>query len=42
MAGHHDLVLERGERVALPINGLGATPHMELAIALRGAHDKLG
>ncbi|MBY4753789.1 dihydroxyacetone kinase family protein, partial [Burkholderia dolosa] len=36
-----DLVLERGERVALLVNGLGATPDMELAIVLRAAHDNL-
>ncbi|MDS0857178.1 dihydroxyacetone kinase family protein [Burkholderia pseudomultivorans] len=36
-----DLVLDRGERVALLVNGLGATPEMELAIVLRAAHDNL-
>ncbi|MCA7979551.1 dihydroxyacetone kinase subunit DhaK [Burkholderia cepacia] len=36
-----DLVLDRGERVALFVNGLGATPDMELAIVLRAAHDNL-
>lgn len=36
-----DLVLDRGERVALFVNGLGATPDMELAIVLRAAFDNL-
>jgi dihydroxyacetone kinase len=36
-----DLVLDRGERVALLLNGLGATPDMELAIVLRAAYDNL-
>ncbi|WP_396333525.1 dihydroxyacetone kinase family protein [Burkholderia anthina] len=36
-----DLVLDRDERVALFVNGLGATPDMELAIVLRAAHDNL-
>ncbi|MBR8086988.1 dihydroxyacetone kinase subunit DhaK [Burkholderia vietnamiensis] len=36
-----DLVLDRGERVALLVNGLGATPDMELAIVLRAAYDNL-
>ncbi|HKT66345.1 MAG TPA: dihydroxyacetone kinase family protein, partial [Burkholderia sp.] len=36
-----DLVLDRGERVALFVNGLGATPDMELAIVLRAAYDNL-
>ncbi|KVX19396.1 dihydroxyacetone kinase [Burkholderia ubonensis] len=36
-----DLVLAGGERVALLVNGLGATPDMELAIVLRAAHDNL-
>ncbi|NTX32355.1 dihydroxyacetone kinase subunit L, partial [Burkholderia pyrrocinia] len=36
-----DLVLDSGERVALFVNGLGATPDMELAIALRAAYDNL-
>jgi dihydroxyacetone kinase len=35
-----DLVLDRGERVALLVNGLGATPDMELAI-VRAAYDNL-
>ena len=34
-------MLDRGERVALFVNGLGATPDMELAIVLRAAHDNL-
>ncbi|KWK17319.1 dihydroxyacetone kinase [Burkholderia stagnalis] len=36
-----DLVLDAGERVALFVNGLGATPDMELAIVLRAAYDNL-
>ncbi|KAG8149093.1 dihydroxyacetone kinase subunit DhaL [Burkholderia catarinensis] len=36
-----DLVLDSGERVALFVNGLGATPDMELAIVLRAAYDNL-
>ncbi|MDR6499478.1 dihydroxyacetone kinase [Burkholderia ambifaria] len=36
-----DLVLDGGERVALFVNGLGATPDMELAIVLRAAYDNL-
>ncbi|KUZ70712.1 dihydroxyacetone kinase [Burkholderia ubonensis] len=36
-----DLVLADGERVALLVNGLGATPDMELAIVLRAAYDNL-
>lgn len=36
-----DLVLDRDERVALFVNGLGATPDMELAIVLRAAFDNL-
>lgn len=36
-----DLVLDRGERVALLVNGLGATPDMELAIVLRAAYENL-
>ncbi|QWT18390.1 dihydroxyacetone kinase subunit DhaK [Bacillus sp. NP157] len=32
-----DLAIERGQRVALLVNGLGATPPMELDILLRGA-----
>jgi len=36
-----DLVLDRGERVALFVNGLSATPDMELAIVLRAAYDNL-
>ncbi|KVQ09455.1 dihydroxyacetone kinase family protein [Burkholderia ubonensis] len=36
-----DLVLAGGERVALLVNGLGATPDMELAIVLRAAYDNL-
>lgn len=36
-----ELVLDRDERVALFVNGLGATPDMELAIVLRAAHDNL-
>ncbi|HEY1611691.1 MAG TPA: dihydroxyacetone kinase family protein [Paraburkholderia sp.] len=35
------LALQRGERVALLVNGLGATPQMELDIVLRAAHDNL-
>ncbi|WP_244817367.1 dihydroxyacetone kinase family protein [Caballeronia sp. Lep1P3] len=33
--------IERGERVALLVNGLGATPQMELDIVLRAAYDAL-
>ncbi|KVG19650.1 dihydroxyacetone kinase family protein [Burkholderia ubonensis] len=36
-----DLALAGGERVALLVNGLGATPDMELAIVLRAAYDNL-
>ncbi|SAK57499.1 dihydroxyacetone kinase family protein [Caballeronia ptereochthonis] len=36
-----DLHLKSGERVALLVNGLGATPQMELDIVLRAAHDNL-
>ncbi|KVD50005.1 dihydroxyacetone kinase [Burkholderia ubonensis] len=36
-----DLALDGGERVALLVNGLGATPDMELAIVLRAAYDNL-
>lgn len=36
-----DLSVQRGERVALLVNGLGATPEMELAIVLRAAHASL-
>jgi dihydroxyacetone kinase len=36
-----DLSVGRGERVALLVNGLGATPEMELAIVLRAAHESL-
>jgi triose/dihydroxyacetone kinase / FAD-AMP lyase (cyclizing) len=36
-----DLGLQRGERIALLVNGLGATPQMELDIMLRAAYDDL-
>lgn len=36
-----DLALKSGERVALLVNGLGATPEMELAIVLRDAFASL-
>ncbi|KWI97891.1 dihydroxyacetone kinase [Burkholderia ubonensis] len=36
-----DLALDGGERVALLVNGLGATPDIELAIVLRAAYDNL-
>ncbi|WP_250527464.1 dihydroxyacetone kinase family protein [Caballeronia sp. GAWG2-1] len=36
-----DLALESGERVALLVNGLGATPQMELDVVLRAAFDNL-
>ncbi|MCP2091637.1 UNVERIFIED_ORG: dihydroxyacetone kinase [Paraburkholderia sediminicola] len=36
-----DLAIKSGERVALLVNGLGATPDMELAIVLRGAFEHL-
>ncbi|WP_321934742.1 dihydroxyacetone kinase family protein [Paraburkholderia sp. J8-2] len=36
-----DLALKSGERVALLVNGLGATPEMELAIIMRDAFDSL-
>jgi dihydroxyacetone kinase len=36
-----DLALKHGERVALLVNGLGATPQMELDIVLRAAYDAL-
>ncbi|WP_028204319.1 dihydroxyacetone kinase family protein [Paraburkholderia nodosa] len=36
-----DLALKGGERVALLVNGLGATPAMELAIIMRDAFESL-
>lgn len=36
-----DLALKSGERVALLVNGLGATPEMELAVVLRDAFASL-
>ncbi|RDV00825.1 dihydroxyacetone kinase family protein [Trinickia dinghuensis] len=36
-----DLALKSGERVALLVNGLGATPEMELAVVLRDAFESL-
>ncbi|MBN3786842.1 dihydroxyacetone kinase family protein [Burkholderia sp. Ac-20353] len=36
-----DLALKSGERVALLVNGLGATPEMELSIVLRDALESL-
>jgi triose/dihydroxyacetone kinase / FAD-AMP lyase (cyclizing) len=36
-----DLGLAAGERVALLVNGLGATPQMELDIVLRAAYEEL-
>ena len=36
-----DLALQPGERVALLVNGLGATPQMELDVMLRAAFDAL-
>ena len=36
-----DLALKGGERVALLVNGLGATPEMELAVVLRAAFASL-
>jgi len=36
-----DLALKSGERVALFVNGLGATPAMELAIVMREAFESL-
>ena len=36
-----DLAIKSGERVALLVNGLGATPEMELAVVLRAAFDNL-
>lgn len=36
-----DIGLKRGERVALLVNGLGATPQMELDIVLRAGYDAL-
>ncbi|MEM5318123.1 dihydroxyacetone kinase family protein [Paraburkholderia sp. JHI869] len=36
-----DLALKSGERVALLVNGLGATPEMELAIIMRDAFESL-
>jgi triose/dihydroxyacetone kinase / FAD-AMP lyase (cyclizing) len=36
-----DLGLQRGERIALLVNGLGATPQMELDIVLRAAYEDL-
>ncbi|MGG1949312.1 dihydroxyacetone kinase subunit DhaL [Trinickia sp. NRRL B-1857] len=36
-----DLALQSGERVALLVNGLGATPEMELAVVLRNAFESL-
>lgn len=36
-----DLALQGGERVALLVNGLGATPEMELAVVLRDAFASL-
>jgi triose/dihydroxyacetone kinase / FAD-AMP lyase (cyclizing) len=36
-----DMALKNGERLALLVNGLGATPQMELDIVLRAAYDNL-
>jgi triose/dihydroxyacetone kinase / FAD-AMP lyase (cyclizing) len=36
-----DLALASGERVALLVNGLGATPDMELGVVLRAAYNSL-
>ncbi|MCS0464887.1 dihydroxyacetone kinase subunit DhaK, partial [Burkholderia mallei] len=36
-----DQSIARGDRVALLVNGLGATPDMELGIVLRAAYDSL-
>lgn len=36
-----ELAVKSGDRVALLINGLGATPEMELAVVLRAAFDSL-
>jgi triose/dihydroxyacetone kinase / FAD-AMP lyase (cyclizing) len=36
-----DLGIKSGDRVALLVNGLGATPDMELAVVLRGAFNNL-
>ncbi|WP_441458841.1 dihydroxyacetone kinase family protein [Burkholderia thailandensis] len=36
-----DQAIARGDRVALLVNGLGATPDMELGIVLRAAYDSL-
>ncbi|POR51123.1 homodimeric dihydroxyacetone kinase [Paraburkholderia eburnea] len=36
-----DLAIKRGERVVLLVNGLGATPQMELDIVLRAAYASL-
>ncbi|CAN7788640.1 dihydroxyacetone kinase [Caballeronia mineralivorans PML1(12)] len=36
-----DLQVKSGERVVLLVNGLGATPDMELAVVLRAAFDNL-
>jgi len=36
-----DIALKSGERVALLVNGLGATPQMELDIVLRTAYENL-
>ncbi|MBB3261989.1 dihydroxyacetone kinase [Paraburkholderia bannensis] len=36
-----DLAIQRGERVVLLVNGLGATPQMELDIVLRAAYTSL-
>lgn len=36
-----DLAIKSGERIALLVNGLGATPDMELAVVLRAAFENL-
>lgn len=36
-----ELALQRGERVALLVNGLGATTEMELAVVMRAAFEQL-
>ena len=36
-----DMGLAAGARVALLVNGLGATPQMELDVVMRAAYDKL-
>lgn len=36
-----DLAIKRGDRVAVLVNGLGATPEMELAVVMRSAFESL-